>query len=70
MVMNGEYMENLNDLKRCFSLEELLYSYYNGELEIFLDKIGEQEKAEQIRNISEKTHRKKVCKNAVNYGKI
>lgn len=44
MVMNGEYMENLNDLKRCFSLEELLYSYYNGELEVFLDKIGEQEK--------------------------
>lgn len=41
MVMNGEYMENLNDLKRCFSLEELLYSYYNGELEVFLDKIGE-----------------------------
>ena len=53
MVMNSEYMENLNDLKRCFSLEELLYSYYNGELEVFLDKIGEQEKAEQIRNISE-----------------
>ena len=46
MVMNGEYMENLNDLKRCFSLEELLYSYYNGELEVFLDKIGEQEKAD------------------------
>ena len=68
--MNGEYMENLNDLKRCFSLEELLYSYYNGELEVFLDKIGEQEKAKQIRNISEKTHRKKVCKNEVNYGKI
>lgn len=53
MLMNGEYLETLQDLKRCFSLEELLCSYYNGELEIFLDKIGEHEKAEQIRNISE-----------------
>jgi len=53
MLMNGEYLETLQDLKRCFSLEELLYSYYNGELEIFLDKIGEHEKADQIRNISE-----------------
>ena len=51
MFMNGEYLENLNDLKRCFSIEELLYSYNNGELEIFLDKTGEHQKAEQIRSI-------------------
>ena len=51
--MNGEVLTSLNDLKRCFCLDELLYSYYNGELEIFLDKIGEHEKAEKIRNISE-----------------
>lgn len=50
--MNGEVLTSLNDLKRCFCLDELLYSYYNGELEIFLDKIGEHEKAEKIRNIS------------------
>lgn len=53
MMMNGEYLENLDDLKRCFSIEELLYSYYNGELEIFLEKTGEHSKAEQIRQISE-----------------
>lgn len=53
MMMNGEYLESLHDLKRCFCLEELLYSYYNGELEIFMSKIGENEKAEQLRNISE-----------------
>ncbi|MDE6087151.1 MAG: hypothetical protein K2G25_02055 [Oscillospiraceae bacterium] len=53
MLMNGEVLTNLSDLKRCFCLDELLYSYYNGELEIFLDKIGEHEKAEKIRNISE-----------------
>lgn len=51
--MNGEHLETLHDLKRCFCIDELIYSYYNGELEIFLDKIGEHEKAEQIRNISE-----------------
>lgn len=53
MLMNGEYLETLQDLKRCFSIDELIYSYYNGELEIFLDKIGEHKKAEQIRNITE-----------------
>ncbi len=52
MLMNGENLETLQDLKRCFCIDELIYSYYNGELEIFLDKIGEYEKAEQIRNIS------------------
>lgn len=53
MFMNGEYLENLNDLKRCFCMDELIYSYYNGELEIFFDRIGENKKAEQIRNIPE-----------------
>lgn len=53
MFMNGEHLETLQDLKRCFCIDELIYSYYNGELEIFLDKIGEHEKAEQIRNIPE-----------------
>lgn len=53
MLMNGEHLETIHDLKRCFCIDELIYSYYNGELEIFLDKIGEQEKAEQIRNITE-----------------
>ena len=53
MFMNGENLENIGDLKRCFCLDELLYSYYNGELEIFLETAGEHEKAEQVRNIPE-----------------
>ena len=53
MLMNGEHLETLQDLKRCFCIDELIYSYYNGELEIFLCKIRENKKAEQIRNISE-----------------
>lgn len=52
MMMNGEYLTSIADLKRCFSLEELLYSYYNGELEIFLVQIGEHQKAKQIQEIS------------------
>ena len=51
MLMNGEHLETLQDLKWCFCIDELIYSYYNGELEIFLDKIGEHEKAEEIRTI-------------------
>lgn len=53
MQMNGEYLETIQDLKRCFCIDELVYSYCNGELEIFLEKIGERKKAEQIRNIPE-----------------
>ena len=51
MLMNGEYLEILQDLKRCFSMEELLYSYESGGLEIWLERIGETERAEKIRHI-------------------
>ena len=53
MFMNGEYVKTIEDLKRCLSLEELVYNYYSGELEIWLRKIGETEKAEQLRHIPE-----------------
>ena len=52
MLMNGEYLETIQDLKRCFSLDELLYSYYNGELEIWLREIGATEKANKVSKIS------------------
>ena len=52
MLMNGEYLENLNDLKRCFCIDELIYDYGSGELEIWLRKIGETEKAEKVSKIS------------------
>lgn len=48
MLMNGEYLETVNDLKRCFCVDELLYSYSSGELEIWLRKIGETEKADML----------------------
>lgn len=52
MMMNGEYLENLNDLKRCFCIDELIYDYISGELEIWLRKIGETDKANKISEIT------------------
>ena len=46
MFMKGEHLESVEDLKRCLSLEELIYHYCSGGLEIWLRKIGELEKAE------------------------
>lgn len=51
MMMNGEHLETLQDLKRCFCIDELIYTYSNGELEIWFRKIGETEKAEKLRKI-------------------
>lgn len=52
MLMNGEYLETLQDLKRYFCIDELIYDYISGELEIWLRKIGETEKAEKVSKIS------------------
>ncbi len=51
MLMNGEEIYTIQDLKRCFCIDELVYSYYSGELEMWLERINEPEKAEQVRNI-------------------
>lgn len=51
MKMLGNELNNLLDLKHNFSLDELIYSYYSGELAVFLDSIGECEKAEKLDNI-------------------
>lgn len=51
-MMNGEYLKTLQDLKRCFCIDELIYGYIIGELEIWLRKIGETDKADRISKIS------------------
>ena len=48
MRMNGEELSSIMDLKHCFSIDELLYSYESGELEIWLKQIGETKKAIQM----------------------
>lgn len=55
MFMNGEYVKTIEDLKRCLSLEELVYNYYSGELEIWLRKIGGNRKRQTNYSISRKT---------------
>ena len=52
MVMKGEHLETLQALKLCFCIDELIYDYISGELEIWLRKIGETEKAYRISKIS------------------
>ncbi len=48
MLMNGEHLETLQDLKRCFCIDELIYTYFSGELEIWLRRIGETAKAKKV----------------------
>ncbi|MCM1315792.1 MAG: hypothetical protein NC205_08435 [Prevotella sp.] len=51
MKMLGNELHNLLDLKHNFSIDELVYTYYSGELVVFLNSIGEYEKAEKLNNI-------------------
>ncbi len=51
MKMLGNELNNLLDLKHNFSIDELIYSYYSGELAVFLNSIGEYEKAEKLDDI-------------------
>ena len=52
MLMNGKLISSLEDLKRNFSIDDLIYSYYNGELVFMLKKIGEIEKANKVSKIT------------------
>lgn len=51
MVMNGTEVHSLPELFQHFSIADLVYSYTSGELEIWLRKIGESEKASQLHEI-------------------
>ncbi len=52
MVMRGCSLRSIRDLKANFSIDELVYSYYSGELEIWLNNIGEKSKAKKLSRIS------------------
>lgn len=51
MLMSGKKVHNIVELKRNFEIDDLIYSYYNGELSIWLRKIGETETADQLDGI-------------------
>jgi len=51
MIMNGKEINSITELKQNFSISELIYSFESGELEIWLRKIGESEKADKLSEI-------------------
>ncbi len=51
MKIFGRELHNIDEMKRYFEIDELIYSYANGELDIWLERIGECHKAEQVRQI-------------------
>ena len=54
MIMRGRKLNSVRDLKANFSIDELVYSYYSGELEIWLNNIGESSKAKKVSRITSK----------------
>ena len=51
MIMSGKEINSITELKQNFSINELIYSFDSGELEIWLRKIGESEKADTLLEI-------------------
>ncbi|MCM1507935.1 MAG: hypothetical protein NC177_12505 [Ruminococcus flavefaciens] len=51
MKMFGNELHSMQDLKKNFSIDELIYSYYSGELAVFLESIGEYEISQKLDNI-------------------
>lgn len=51
MTMNGKKLKSVNDLKRNFAIDELIDSYYSGELEYFLKETKNFDMVRKIRNI-------------------
>lgn len=51
MIMNGKVIKSVVELKQNFAIDELVDSYFSGELEFFLFEAGEMNKAYQVKNI-------------------
>lgn len=52
MPMIDENTKTFNDMLRKFEIDELIYSYYTGELEIFLHKTGKHREADAVAELS------------------
>ena len=51
MTMNGKKLKSVNDLKKNFTIDELIDSYFSGELEYFLKETGNLDMLRKIKNI-------------------
>ncbi len=49
--MNGKKLRSVSDLKRNFAIDELIDSYYSGELEYFLKETGNLDMLRKIKSI-------------------
>lgn len=52
MPMMDENTKTYDDMMRKFSIDELIYIYYTGELEIFLRRIEKYGEAEAIASLN------------------
>lgn len=52
MPMIDENTKTLNDMLHKFEIDELVYSYYTGELEIFLRRAGKRGEADAVAALS------------------
>ena len=51
MIMSGKEVKSLRELKKYFSIDDFINSYYSGELEFFLRKCGEDNRADMLDDI-------------------
>ena len=52
MMMNGKLLHSIDELKRNFSIDDLVACYYSGELLFFLQKLGEYDKLARLQRIT------------------
>ena len=55
MFMNGEILTDLNDLKRCFSIDELLYATATANWKFFLKRSASMKKQNKFRKFPKTT---------------
>ena len=51
MHMNGKEINSVDELKRNFAIDELIDSYFSGELEFFLRKAGDEKRLRKLKSI-------------------
>ena len=51
MLMRGKEISSLRELAANFSIDDLINVYYTGELEFFMRKCGEDNKADMLADI-------------------
>ena len=51
MLMRGKEVSSLRELAANFAIDDLINAYYSGELEFFLRKCGEDNKADKLDDI-------------------